>query len=131
MSGAAKPAAIDAGRTEQAQPAPARAARGGALSLERVTMTFAADKRTPVTALSDLTIAIAPGEFVSIVGPSGCGKSTVIRLAAGLERATQGSVEIDGRPPAELARSHELRVAFQDHALLPWLSAAGFPASGT
>jgi NitT/TauT family transport system ATP-binding protein len=122
MSGAAKPVAVEAGR------APGRPAahedRGGALSLERVTMTFAAGKRTAVTALSDLTIAVAPGEFVSIVGPSGCGKSTVIRLAAGLERATHGTVEIDGRPPADLTRSHELGVAFQDHALLPWLSAA-------
>ena len=87
-------------------------------------MTFGARERAAVTALSDLSIAVPTGEFVSIVGPSGCGKSTVIRLAAGLERATAGSVAIDGRPPAELARAHELGVAFQDHALLPWLSAA-------
>jgi NitT/TauT family transport system ATP-binding protein len=124
MSGAAKPVAVEAGGGASREPAPAGQDRGGALSLERVTMTFAAGKRTAVTALSDLSIAAEPGEFVSIVGPSGCGKSTVIRLAAGLEGATQGSVEIDGRPPAELARAHELGVAFQDHALLPWLSAA-------
>jgi NitT/TauT family transport system ATP-binding protein len=96
----------------------------GPLTLASVTMTFAVGKQPPVTALSNLDIAVAPGEFVSIVGPSGCGKSTVIRLAAGLEHATDGSVDIDGRPPADLARTHELGVAFQDHALLPWLSAA-------
>jgi NitT/TauT family transport system ATP-binding protein len=124
MSGAAKPIALEAGREPEAPRVSERESRGGALALDRVTMTFAAGKRTPVTALSDLSIAVSPGEFVSIVGPSGCGKSTVIRLAAGLERATDGSVEIDGRPPAELAESHELGVAFQDHALLPWLSAA-------
>jgi NitT/TauT family transport system ATP-binding protein len=124
MSGGVKPLAIPAGRAAQAQVRGEPEGRGGALSLDRVTMTFAAGRRTAVTALSDLSLAAAPGEFVSIVGPSGCGKSTVIRLAAGLERATQGSVEIDGRPPAELARSHELGVAFQDHGLLPWLSAA-------
>ena len=123
MSGA-KPVTLDAGRQQQARRPAEHQSRGGALALDRVTMTFAAGKRTAVTALSDLSIAVSPGEFVSIVGPSGCGKSTVIRLAAGLERATGGSVEIDGHPPAELARSHELGVAFQDHALLPWLSAA-------
>jgi NitT/TauT family transport system ATP-binding protein len=124
MSGGAKPVAVAARRPAQARAAQEREDRGGALSLDRVTMTFAAGRGTAVTALSDLSLAATPGEFVSIVGPSGCGKSTVIRLAAGLERATQGSVGIDGRPPAELARSHELGVAFQDHALLPWLSAA-------
>jgi NitT/TauT family transport system ATP-binding protein len=123
MSEAAKPVALDAGyaaRTPQEVPGDL----GGALALDRVTMTFAAGRGRAVTALSDLDIAVAPGEFVSIVGPSGCGKSTVIRLAAGLERATAGSVTIDGRPPAELAHTHELGVAFQDHALLPWLTAA-------
>jgi NitT/TauT family transport system ATP-binding protein len=124
VSEAAKPVTLKAGYAADA-PEPAEPPhRGGALTLAGVTMTFAAGRRGSVTALSNLDIAVAPGEFVSIVGPSGCGKSTVIRLAAGLERATAGVVEIDGRPPAELAQAHELGVAFQDHALLPWLSAA-------
>jgi NitT/TauT family transport system ATP-binding protein len=124
MSEAAKPVALEAGSAARAPEQALRRDLGGALALEHVTMTFAAGKRAAVTALSDFDIAVAPGEFVSIVGPSGCGKSTVIRLAAGLERPTAGSVAIDERPPAELARAHELGVAFQDHALLPWLTAA-------
>jgi NitT/TauT family transport system ATP-binding protein len=124
MSEAAKPVALEAGYAARAPQPAALAGAGGALALEGVTMTFAAGKRTAVTALSDLDVTVARGEFVSIVGPSGCGKSTVIRLAAGLEQATVGSVAIDGRPPAELADAHQLGVAFQDHALLPWLSAA-------
>jgi NitT/TauT family transport system ATP-binding protein len=120
----ARPAPLDTDYQVRVPPRPGPKGLGGALTLASVTMTFAVGKQPPVTALSNLDIAVAPGEFVSIVGPSGCGKSTVIRLAAGLEHATDGSVDIDGRPPADLARTHELGVAFQDHALLPWLSAA-------
>jgi NitT/TauT family transport system ATP-binding protein len=119
MSGAAKPVAFDVD-----EPTRGLERRGGALTLTGVTMTFAGRKRGAVTALSDLDLVVAPGEFVSIVGPSGCGKSTVIRLAAGLERPTAGSVDVDGRPPQQLAHEHRLGVAFQDHALLPWLSTA-------
>jgi NitT/TauT family transport system ATP-binding protein len=124
MSEAAKPVALEADSAARAHEQALRRDLGGALALEHLTMTFAAGKRAAVTALSDFDLAVAPGEFVSIVGPSGCGKSTVIRLAAGLERPTAGSVAIDERPPAELSRAHELGVAFQDHALLPWLTAA-------
>jgi NitT/TauT family transport system ATP-binding protein len=96
----------------------------GRVAISGLTMTYELKDRA-VTALSDFSLDAEPGEFVSIVGPSGCGKSTVIRLLAGLEIPTRGSVTIDARPPRELAAAHELGVAFQDHALLPWLTAAG------
>jgi NitT/TauT family transport system ATP-binding protein len=96
----------------------------GRVAISGLTMTYEVKDRG-VTALSEFDLDAKPGEFVSIVGPSGCGKSTVIRLLSGLEIPTRGSVTIDGRHPRELAAAHELGVAFQDHALLPWLTAAG------
>ncbi|WOF23325.1 ABC transporter ATP-binding protein [Microbacterium betulae] len=88
----------------------------------------AADKVFPLgrgrtlQALAEVDIEIAEGEFVAIIGPSGCGKSTVLRLAAGLDVPTSGSVEIFGDTPQTLAAQHRLGVAFQEHALLPWAS---------
>src|SRR5881275_2238767 len=75
-------------------------------------------------ALSDFTLAIDDGELVVLVGPSGCGKSTVLRLIAGLEEATAGTVRIGERVVNEL-RPQERNVAmvFQDYALYPYLSA--------
>src|SRR5881397_1486058 len=77
-------------------------------------------------ALSDLTLAIDDGELAVLVGPSGCGKSTVLRLIAGLEDATAGTIRIGDRVVNEL-RPQERNVAmvFQDYALYPHLSARG------
>ena len=73
-------------------------------------------------ALAKVDITVEEGEFVAIIGPSGCGKSTVLRLAAGLDEATTGTVEVFGADPRQLAKQHRLGVAFQEHALLPWAS---------
>jgi multiple sugar transport system ATP-binding protein len=75
--------------------------------------------------LSGIDLAIADGEFVTLVGPSGCGKSTLIRIIAGLEPQSAGSIEIGGRPIDHL-RPHERRVAmvFQSYALYPHMSVA-------
>ena len=75
-----------------------------------------------LVALHDLDLAVAPGEFVSVIGPSGCGKSTLLRLVAGLERPDGGFVEVCGRTPAEAAEHKLLGLVPQSPALLPWLT---------
>lgn len=48
--------------------------------------------------LDDITLDVAPGEFVTLLGASGCGKSTLLNLVAGLDRPSTGSIDTDGRP---------------------------------
>lgn len=87
-----------------------------------VSKTFALNRRQTLLALEDLRFDIQKGELVAVVGPSGCGKSTLLRIIAGLETPDTGAVRIGGETPDTLTRQHRLGVAFQDHALLPWLS---------
>jgi len=68
--------------------------------------------------LRQADLNIEPGEFVAIVGRSGCGKSTLLRLVAGLESATRGQLDIDGRAVNGL--NPDTRIMFQDSRLLPW-----------
>ena len=75
-----------------------------------------------VIALENISVSVAGSEFVALLGPSGCGKSTLLRLIASLETPTEGTVAISGEAPGGMATRHALGVAFQDHALLPWLS---------
>jgi NitT/TauT family transport system ATP-binding protein len=92
-----------------------------AIVLRAAGKTFAAGRGRTVTALQEMSLTVGQGEFVAILGPSGCGKSTVLRLVAALETPDTGSVAIHGASPRALAAQHRLGVAFQDHALLPWL----------
>lgn len=92
------------------------------ISLDRVEKTFPLKKRNMYTALKDVTLEVGQGEFLALLGPSGCGKSTILRMIAGLERPSAGRLAVNGREPQELVNEHRLGVAFQDHALLPWLT---------
>jgi sulfonate transport system ATP-binding protein len=68
--------------------------------------------------LTDVSLDIAPGEFVAIVGHSGCGKSTLLRLVAGLDTPNGGEIHIGDRPVA--GQVDVARIMFQDSRLLPW-----------
>jgi NitT/TauT family transport system ATP-binding protein len=78
-------------------------------------------RQGPVAAVSSATLAVARGEFVSLLGPSGCGKSTLLMIIAGLEPATRGRIILDGTPVAGPRR--DIGVIFQDATLLPWKTA--------
>lgn len=73
-----------------------------------------------VVALNNINYTINPGEFVCIIGPSGCGKTTLLRILAGLESATKGSVYLDKEKVTK--PSYERGFVFQNHALFPWLN---------
>jgi sulfonate transport system ATP-binding protein len=93
------------------------------LSAHGVWKTFRGARGGMVTALWDVDLEVAPGEFVCLIGPSGCGKSTLLNLFAGLDRPDQGEVLMDGEPVGQ--PGPDRAVLFQDPALFPWLSVAG------
>lgn len=96
---------------------------------DNIRMSFgpADDDAPPV--LDGINLSIAKNSFVSIVGRSGCGKTTLLNIAAGLMKATSGEVRIDGK--AVKGPGEGQGVVFQQHALFPWLTAAGNVEFGT
>jgi len=90
------------------------------LELSQVAIDFPTPQG-PFTAVTDINLKIRKGEFVSFIGHSGCGKSTVLNIIAGLNRATLGGVILDSREVTE--PGPERAVVFQNHSLLPWLTA--------
>jgi NitT/TauT family transport system ATP-binding protein len=113
------------GATEGAEGPMANAGSGKGdkdILLQAVTKRFQISKKESLVAVDGIDLHVAADEFVAIIGPSGCGKSTILRMVAALEAPTSGTVQVSGKPPDELAKAHRLGVAFQDHALLPWLS---------
>jgi NitT/TauT family transport system ATP-binding protein len=92
-----------------------------AVAFDAVTCTFAGRGGGSYTAVKDVSLAIAEGEFVSVVGPTGCGKSTLLNVAAGLLRPSSGRVLIRGEPLVGVNR--RAGYMFQSEALMPWRNA--------
>lgn len=92
--------------------------RRGAVSLDGISKSFGAQ-----SVLKQISLDIAPGEFLTILGPSGCGKSTLLRIIAGLEVQDRGSVSIDGQVVDQLRPAARIiAMVFQSYALYPHLS---------
>ena len=78
-----------------------------------------------VHAVQDVDLEIADGEFIVLVGPSGCGKSTTLRMIAGLESITSGTLHIGDRAVNDVAaRDRDIAMVFQDYALYPHMTVA-------
>ena len=99
-----------------------------AIELSGVTKRFATPSGTVFTALADLDMTVAPGEFCAVVGPTGCGKSTTLTLVSGLERPSKGTVRVDGQPVTGLTPG--VGFVFQNDAVFPWKSVLDNVASG-
>ncbi|MCA3217539.1 MAG: ABC transporter ATP-binding protein [Burkholderiales bacterium] len=94
-----------------------------ALALDSITCTFVSreDRNQRYTAVRDVTLHIAPGEFVSVVGPTGCGKSTLLNVGAGLLAPSSGTVRVFGQPLVGI--NSRAGYMFQSEALMPWRTA--------
>ena len=91
------------------------------LSIQQVSRTFPARHgNAPTRALEPVDLSVADNDFITILGPSGCGKSTLLRIVAGLDRATTGTVLLDGVPVT--GPGADRGMVFQSYTLFPWLT---------
>jgi ABC-type sugar transport system ATPase subunit len=98
-------------------------ATGQSLTLTDLVKTYASRGRESVTAVKGIDLAIEPGELVALLGPSGCGKTTTLRMIAGLETVTSGSIRIGDREISQLPASKRgIGVGFESYALYPPMS---------
>jgi len=86
----------------------------GHVSIAEVTVRF----RGGVTAISEASLAVRPGEFVCLLGPSGCGKSTLLNCVAGFVKPTAGAVRVDGA--LVVKPGPDRGMVFQQYSLFPW-----------
>ncbi|MCY9787576.1 ABC transporter ATP-binding protein [Nocardiopsis sp. EMB25] len=101
-----------------------------AISLEDVTKSFRSGSET-VTAVTGVDLTIGTGEFFSLLGPSGCGKTTTMRMIAGFEEPTSGTVRLDGRDVTGVPANHrDVNMVFQSYALFPHMNIADNVAFG-
>ncbi len=99
-----------------------------AIALQDVTKRFLTPTGKAYTAIRDVTFSVEPGEFCAVVGPTGCGKSTTLSLISGLERPSQGLVQVMGEPVQGIDPS--IGYVFQADAVFPWKNVLGNVATG-
>ena len=87
------------------------------LKVDNVSKTFDLPNGGEVCALSDLSLTVGQGEFVSIVGPSGCGKSTLFNIIGGLTKQDQGTITLT---PNESGETPKIGMVFQQDSSFPW-----------
>lgn len=90
------------------------------ISLSHVSMTYQAEGGNTVNALSDVSLDIQKGEFISLLGPSGCGKTTLLRIVADLLRPTEGTVSVSGVTAREARLNRKYGMVFQSPVLYDW-----------
>lgn len=88
------------------------------LRVDGIKKTFVGERREEVTAISNLSFFCEEGEFLCIVGPTGCGKTTLLRLIAGLEEPSAGTISVDNRIIRGL--NEDATLVFQQYSLFPW-----------
>src|SRR3982751_5570993 len=93
------------------------------IEIERVSQVFQTSARKDHLALSDISLTIDEGAFVSILGPSGCGKSTLLYIVGGFVHPTQGAATVKGR--AITGPGPDRGPVFQEFALFPWKTVLG------
>src|SRR6266496_604297 len=110
--------AIDSDNTSQDNPR--SMAR---IVLDNVSKSFTGPKGEEVRAVNNVSLAVEDKEFVVLVGPSGCGKSTTLRMIAGLEEISSGTISIDGRIVNGVEpKDRDVAMVFQNYALYPHMT---------
>jgi NitT/TauT family transport system ATP-binding protein len=99
-----------------------------AIELHNATKRFLTPTGQAYTAIRDINLTVAPGEFIAVVGPTGCGKSTTLSLISGLERPSEGSVQVMGKPVQGI--DPHVGYVFQADAVFPWKSVLNNVATG-
>jgi NitT/TauT family transport system ATP-binding protein len=107
----------------QAEPAPAKKPVSAMIEIDHVSKVFQTSGRQNHLALSDISLTIEDGAFVSILGPSGCGKSTLLYIVGGFINPTEGAVRMKGA--AITGPGPDRGPVFQEFALFPWKSVLG------
>src|SRR6516165_5807142 len=96
----------------------------GSVDIKNLVKTYVDDRGRPtLTAVKNISLHIENGEFMVLVGPSGCGKSTTLRMVAGLEKITSGTISIGDRVVNELEpKDRGIAMVFQNYALYPHMT---------
>jgi NitT/TauT family transport system ATP-binding protein len=104
------------------------AAPGARIEISGVTKRFLTPSGELFTAIEDVDFEVEPGRFCAVVGPTGCGKSTTLGLVSGLDKPSEGTVRVGGKPVDGIAEG--VSFMFQADALLPWKTVLGNVALG-